>query len=353
MIMVVLPFSMDALQSAVRRYLARPGLSIEAVIPQRLPGVSAYQLNVQYSNDQRGSEAGDSGNRVLSLLFRSGKGTNSALASSAHHMLLTPDDLVGEPTRPLIGTADTCLSEVHEHLRDDHPGEWVLIDGPVWGRLVPGARWSAEQYLEALGSLARQHSAWWGRPLSHREHPLFAQGHAGLEVREALVALEEISSAPWGSRFLSEGQIRAWRDVLERPDCLLGTLMAMPQTLIQWDCHGSDVHEVGTSSFQALSAGPAAYDFACLYTAARWYYGRLPMSLAQMRRYYLEQLNAHIGEAVDRYVFDMAVDAARAWRFAILWPGFIAERHLALGALLHHLRATVIEPAFASLQRAV
>ena len=139
--------------------------------------------------------------------------------------------------------------------------------------------------------------------------------------------------------------------MLDCPDCLLDTLQQVPQTLIQWDSRESGVHVGRFPHWQTLGAGPAAHDLACFYSSARWWYGRLPMTLAEMRSYYLQQLNRHIPEPLDRYLLDASLDAARAWRFALLWPSFIADQHATLSAHLHHLQATVIEPAHASLRR--
>ena len=50
---------------------------------------------------------------------------------------------------------------------------------------------------------------------------------------------------------------------------------------------------------------------------------------------------------------DMTIDAARAWRFAVLWPSAIVEHRAHLLARVSYLRSTVIEPAYASLRRSV
>ena len=48
MLTLILPFSLDALQGALRGYLARPAVEIEAIIPERvwgqMPGNPVYRL---------------------------------------------------------------------------------------------------------------------------------------------------------------------------------------------------------------------------------------------------------------------------------------------------------------------
>ena len=185
--------------------------------------------------------------------------------------------------------------------------------------------------------------------------------HTESLARDARAALWEIEGASWGERFFPGERLRAWFRAIDDPACLLDTLRDMPQTLIHGDCPGAlrpgsitmRQNERTYFDWQMVGAGPAPYDLACLHSSARWRFGRIPLSIAEMRSQYLKRLNERLGERVDRYIFDAGVDAARAWRFALLWPQAIVENHVSLLANLRHLQNTVMEPAFASLSRSM
>jgi hypothetical protein len=224
--------------------------------------------------------------------------------------------------------------------------------------LLPQASWTSGRYLTALTALADLHATWWGQPPDPADCP-WAWTPLGYEVfapaGEARAALLQIEAAPWGHRFFTPEQIRGWLHALDDPACLLDMLRQMPQTLI----HGghAPLHTTTPAGgaplfdWQMVGVGPAPYDLACFYSLSRWRLGRVPLSLAAMRNHYLQRLNDHLGRCLDRYLFDAAFDAARAWSFLTLWPAAILDCHATLLASRHHLQATVIEPAYASLRR--
>ena len=67
----------------------------------------------------------------------------------------------------------------------------------------------------------------------------------------------------------------------------------------------------------------------------------------------MERLRWRLGELLDRYAFDLGVDAARAWRFAVYWPVVLLENYVSLLAQRRRLQNAVTEPAYASLRRCV
>ena len=189
MLTVILPFSLEALQGAVRRYLSHPTLDIEAVVPAGLrvdhtPGARIYQLDVRYRSDLEGRKS-----RVFSLILQSGRPHYDELAPGTRYALLTRDDIVGEPTRPLIVTAEGYIAEGREPLYPDRAENWVLMEGPVWKALHPRAHWTADDYRTALGSMALQHATWWGKSVGGWEHPRLGQRDICLSIEEARAAL--------------------------------------------------------------------------------------------------------------------------------------------------------------------
>ena len=338
MLTLILPFSMEALQGAVRRYLSRPSVSIEEVVPQVLedhaPGGYACYLNVLYRSDAAGPNRGRSS--MLSLLLKPSSGQAAAHTCK----ILAPDDIVGELTAPLVVTADGASPGQWDN------GDWVLVEDT-------GTRWTAGRYHAALAQMAAQHAKHWDSPVFAGEPVRHSKQNSDCMVEEAHAALMQIDAASWGSKFLPKAQVAAWLRVLDRPGVLLDLLVEMPQTLIQADCPlpGGSFFPAVPGGAQELVTGSAVYDLARFYTMARWLFGRLPLSLVDMRNLYLHELNARLERSVDRYAFDSGIDAARAWHFALYWLPFIAEQHSTLLACRHHLSASVIEPAFAALRR--
>ena len=224
-------------------------------------------------------------------------------------------------------------------------------DGVKWGKAFPSER----DYQAALTELAVMHATWWEQPLSAgAERREFAWDlESGCAIDEARHAILEIANASWGTRMLPEEQLRGWLRLLDNPRDIAGVLAQMPTTLIYGgELTGDpfDDHR-GRSGMRAM-IGPAPYDLACFYSSSRWCYGRLPVGRIEMRNWYLERLNECLGARhLDRYTFDLGFDAALAWRFITRWLPFIVEYHTTLLARATYLRATVIEPAWASLRR--
>jgi len=210
------------------------------------------------------------------------------------------------------------------------------------------------RYRAALNDLAEMHATWWGRPLSAtaQSWELAWDYERGSAIEEARHALREIADAPWGARLLSREEIRGWLHLLGNPGETLSILSQVPQTLIYGDeLTGDPFERPGLYRGQVMS-GPAPYDVACFYSSSRWWYGRLPVGRAEMRNWYLEHLNERLGRAcLDRYMFDLSFDASLAWRFVARWLPLIVGHHTTFLARASYLRATVIEPASASLRR--
>lgn len=228
--------------------------------------------------------------------------------------------------------------------------------GPIsW----PRRWWTEAHYREALHALADLHATWWGLaplPASGGTPGVLPDGdHMESAIVEARAALAEMEGAPWGSRFLLAEEARAWLRVLDNPAPLLETLASMPQTLVHAECrpYSLALHDGFSTEGRAMGPGPAPYDLACFYSSSRWWFGHVPLSLTGMRNVYLRRLNERLERPLDRYAFDAAFDTAVAWRFATLWPPAILEYRTSLMANLHHLRATVIDPAGAALRRSL
>ena len=211
-----------------------------------------------------------------------------------------------------------------------------------------------QRYRTALTEMSVLHARWWEWPSSATAQRWALPSHfeSSWAIEEARRALLEIERAAWGERLMPAKETRGWLHLLENPCDFVGILEQMPRTLIYGDePTGDPLGRPGTERGPVVS-GTAPYDVACFYSASRWWYGRLPMGRVEMRNWYLERLNERLGgERLDRYTFDLGFDAALAWRFATGWLPFMAEHHATLLARAAYLRATVIEPAWASLRR--
>jgi hypothetical protein len=374
MLSITLPFSLDALQMALRHHMAWPSLSVGEVIPAKMGGGASgspvYRLDVSYDGGLRSLAGGK-----LSLVLKRGTQRAGAhllgaarrearfystlapqLPMRTPRLLLTAEDIATEPTGHLLVGASSGLAH---SWGNDSDQDWVLMEALPQEGIWPRASWTAEHYYMALGALAELHAKWWDRPPSPKEYPwvwMPTGAHTRDLLEDARTALIEIESAPWGEKFFSPERLRAWLDVLDEPSCLLDILAGVPQTLIHGDYWPGNiaVRRDGPAVFdwQQVGIGPAAYDLACFHASSRWWFGRLPLTLVEMRSHYLACLSERLGH-VDRYIIDMSMDAARAWRFAVLWPPAILEHRAHLLARLGYMRSTVIEPAYAALRRTV
>jgi len=376
MLTITLPFSLDALQIALRRHLAHPDLSVGEVVPAKMGGGASgspvYRLDVSYDGGL--GDYTDRG-KVSLVLKRGNRHAGGHMAGAARRearfystlapqlpmrtprLILTADDVAEELCAPMVVGASSGLA--YGWGAEGDP-DWVLMEALPHEGMWPRATWTAEHYRIALEALAALHAKWWDRPPSAQDYPWIWMPtgvHTQELLQEARSAVLEIESAPWGEKFFSRETLREWLKVLDDPQCLLDSLSGTPQTLIHGDYWPGNIamRRDGPAVFdwQQVGVGPAAYDLACFHASSRWWFGRLPLTLIEMRSHYMLHLNERLGFKVDRYIFDMGIDAARAWRFAVLWPPTIVEHRAHLLARLTYLRSTVIEPAYASLRRSV
>lgn len=367
---LTLPFSIGVLQAALRRFLSQPSAEVGDVVPRRLgggfSGSPVYRLKVSYSGD-----GGDDG--VVNLVYKEGApwaGTLTAASASreiSFYRTFAPQLPIRTPRLLLTG------HDAHLHeggLPASVPGfsgpDWVLLEALPTETVWPQARWSEQHYRGAIVALADLHAKWWGNAPDPRRHDwVWTPTGADAEslAADAHRALLEIEGKAWASEFFAAGELRAWLDLTADPAPLLAILNVMPQTLIHGDYWPGNigVHPGSDRAYPAFTpavfdwqfagAGPSSYDLACLHATSRWWFGTLPMTLAEMRNLYLSRLNEQIDERVDRGLFDLSLDAARAWRFATFWPHVVLQYTAHMRARKHHLQSSMLAPAWASLKR--
>jgi hypothetical protein len=379
MVALVLPFSRATLQTALRRYLAQPSLELCEVVPKKLgggfSGSPVYKLKITYhvaNNDPA----------ELDLVYKEGAQSTGTISYSvsgreAHfYRTLAPDLPVRTPSVVLNAYDDlVAASGKHDSFAIGsgaaYPGasfggsDWVLIEALAQEGVWPQTQWNKQNYADALITLARLHAHHWANPPELSIHPWIWQPaglHAHAAALQARHALLEIESAQWGSRFFTPEELREWLALLDNPDALLDILNSSPQTLIHGDywpgniavkSPAHDAHGNGMAVFdwQFVGRGPAVYDLSCFHSTSRWWFGRLPYSLGEMRSLYLQELNSLLGYKVNGALSTEGLDAARAWRFATFWPSIILHYSPFLLARCSYLHSMVLEPALASLRR--
>ena len=379
MVALVLPFSHATLQAALRRYLAQPSLEVGEVVPKKLgggfSGSPVYKLKIVYQ-----VESGD--HSELNLVFKEGgqsAGTISYSVSGreAHfYRTLAPDLPVRTPSMVLNAYDDLVVgSGRHDSFvvgsGATYPGasvaagDWVLIEALPQEGVWPQTQWNKQNYADAITTLAQLHAHRWAKPPDLSTHPWMwepAGMHAHAAAVQARHALLEIEAAQWGSKFFTPEELREWLALLDNPDPLLNILNSSPQTLIHGDywpgnialkspAYDTDGSRMAVFDWQFVGIGPAAYDLSCFHSTSRWWFGRLPYSLSEMRALYLQELNGLLGYKVNSALSTACLDAARAWRFATFWPSIIMQYSPFLLARHSYLRSMVLEPALASLRR--
>src|SRR5205814_8267026 len=216
MLTITLPFSLGALQTALRHHTSRPTLSVGEVTPAKMGGGASgspvYRLDVNYDNG-----LGDYSGGKLSLVLKRGTqraGAHlvgaarrearfySTLASQlpvrTPRLLLTAEDVVTEATAHLVVGASSGLARSWG-TEGEH--DWVLMEALPQEGIWPRASWSADHYRMALGALADLHAKWWDRPPSPKDYPwvwMPTGAHTRELLEDARAALIEIESAPWG-----------------------------------------------------------------------------------------------------------------------------------------------------------
>lgn len=382
MISLTLPFSPGALQTAVRRYLSQPFASIGDIVPKRLgggfSGSPVYRLKVSYYGDK-----GDPGE--VNLVYKEGTAWAGGLTADAARREVSfyrtlASQLPVRTPRILLTAQDMPAGDTGSHegittgmglraapVRGFSGPDWVLLEALPSETVWPQAAWTEQHYRGALTALADLHAHWWDHPPDLASHAWIWTPTGADAVRlahDAHEALLEIESARWGSGFFSPEELRPWLDITADPSPLLDVLNAMPHTLIHGDYWPGNIgvrsapdHDLAQTDapavfdWQFAGVGPSSYDLACFHATSRWWFGRLPLSLVEMRRHYLSRLNTLLDTRIDRSFFDLSLDAARAWRFATFWPHAILKHNIYLQARRSYLHTTLLAPALASLKR--
>src|SRR3954449_12428425 len=140
MLTITLPFSLDALQIAMRRHMARPGLSVGDVVPARMGGGASgspvYRLDVTYDGG-----LGDytNGGKLSLVLKRGTQRTGAHLVGAARREARFYSTLASQlPVRTprLLLTAENVTGEPASHLMVDAPGSvassWGTEGEPDW-----------------------------------------------------------------------------------------------------------------------------------------------------------------------------------------------------------------------------
>ena len=349
------------------------------MVPRKLgggfSGSPVYKLKIGYYG-----ESGDPGE--LSLVFKEGAQGTGAISYSvagceAHfYRTLAPSVPVRTP-RVVLNTYDELVTAADRRdtlvvgggeLHDGTPfggSDWVLIEALPQEGVWPQIQWSRQNYADALVTLAQLHAHRWTCPPHTQDYPWIWEPtglHAHALAVQARQALLEIEGARWGIEFFTQEEMREWLALLDNPDPLLDILNSLPQTLIHGDYWPGNIAVKSTRDegetngmavfdWQFVGIGPAVYDLSCLHSTSRWWFGRLPYSLTEMRGLYLDRLNDLLGYKANSALCTAGLDAARAWRFAIFWPSIILQYSTFLLARRSYIRTMVLEPATASLRR--
>jgi Phosphotransferase enzyme family len=382
MLTLTLPFSLNTLETAIRRYLSQPSAQLGEIVPKRLgggfSGSPVYRLKVCYYDD-----VGDQGE--VNLVYKEGTPWGGALTAEAarrevhfyrtlapHLPVRTPRILLTAHDAPVEGSGPhegicTGMATRPAPLPGFSGPDWVLLEALPTEAVWPQVTWTERHYRGALTALADLHAQWWDRPPDPHKHTWIwtpTGAHASALAHDAHEALLEIERARWGGDFFSPEDLSAWLDITARPTPLLDILNAMPHTLIHGDywpgniamrpaAHrdAAEADAPAVFDWQFAGVGPSSYDLACFHATSRWWFGRLPLSLAEMRRHYLTRLNSLLDTRIDRAFFDLSLDAARAWRFATFWPHAILQYSPQLRARRSYLQTMLLAPALASLRR--
>jgi hypothetical protein len=235
------------------------------------------------------------------------------------------------------------LSPLPEYESHNGPNRDAVLLGLVAARTR--LSWGTVPYVAALHGMAELHAGWWDKVQEDGPWPRLAEVYApGAAISNARGSLLAIESENWTQRLLGEGSVSTLLSLLDDPAPVLDLLRSAPVTLI---APGEGREETD----RYVYAGPAAYDLASFYASSRWLYGRTPLGMVETRNAYLRSLDSLLGSRVDECLFDITLDAARCWSFALGWSEYIAARPPALMARAHLFRAAVAEPALAALRR--
>src|SRR5439155_21820547 len=119
------------------------------------------------------------------------------------------EDIAGEPTLPLLANPrqmqDEELAGRGSRVKV-FGSDWLVMEAVPVDMLLPRASWTTGRYLAALNALADLHATWWGRPPDPADHPWAWEAlgqDVATPVEEARAALLRIEAAPWGVRFFT------------------------------------------------------------------------------------------------------------------------------------------------------
>ncbi|MDX1600550.1 MAG: aminoglycoside phosphotransferase family protein [Anaerolineales bacterium] len=315
------PFGRADLTAGLRRHLDDTSLQVEDVRPltlrQRQPAIGRIRgLQVEY-------QARDGDGEVRLVLKEPHGSTRAGLAgagrrevgfyrSLAEHVPLPTPDLV-------------AFSPV---------GDWLILE--YLDHVHSPDRWSREDYINAIDSLAELHDRFWSLRVDLEAFPWLGDPLASdfdVHLAAADKAIERITKAA-GPEPLAGLPGRRWilERLAEEAERVVAPLRAESSTLLHGDFWPGNVaqSENGRQTvydWQLAGIGPGIMDLLVFVNKSEWWYRPLPISRSEMVGRYRDQLEAR-GITWEDETWSVLWDHALMWRFVQEWFDLLAASPL-------------------------
>jgi hypothetical protein len=312
------PFSRADLTAGLRRYYEDHSLQIRDVHPlsmaTRLPSIGRIRgLEVIYETEE--------GEDRCRLVVKEPAGTTRAGLAGAGRREVGVYRSFAEYL-PLSTPRLIASSQV---------GDWLIME-----ELQPereAAQWLAQDYFNAIESLADLHDRFWDleedlSAFPWLSHPIKADFE--IHVTVAAKAIERIVHSGHPEPLATRPErMRVLAALTMYADRIVSPLLRQTHTLLHGDYWPGNIAILADGrqvvlDWQLAGVGPGVLDLLVFINKSAWWFGELPVCQAEIVRCYKEGMYQRNGVRWDDEVWDELMDHALMWRFLEEWVDLLA-----------------------------
>jgi hypothetical protein len=345
----VWPFPLSELTAGLRRQLNQPGLQVNRLWQEPLPGRSGIGSLRGLGVEVQVQTGGKTEQTRHSFVVKEPVGaTRAGLAGVGLREVGVYRSLAGQ-----LPVATPRL------IAADPAGAWMVMERLPAGR--PPDAWTAGDYRLAVAALAELHDRFWrleedlsiyrwlGRPLT---------ADFDIHLQAAVAASEKILLQTAPSLLTRDAaRQKKLRHMLNEAERVVRPLREAPQTLLHGDYWPGNLSllpdgRLAAFDWQLAGLGPGAIDLLVLVNNGRWWAGRLPLEPEVLIASYRAAIARGPGHEWSDEEWRELWDHATMWRFMQEWLDLLAVMPAALvEARAALLESVWIEPVMQAIER--
>ncbi len=312
------PFSKADLTAGLRRYSNDLTVQVTEVMPLKVaeqrPSVGdVHGLQVHY--------AGKNGVMSTDIVVKEPRGsTRTGLAGAGRREVGVYQFLAGQ--MPMVLPTLIAASP---------SGDWLIMEAVPPSK--EASKWSPDDYLQAVDSLAQLHDRFWSLGEDLNAFPWLSRpltADFNVHVTAASQSIERIAYRREPESIASSPQRMKLFKILTREAVAISRpLLRSPNTLLHGDYWPGNISVLSQGQqvvfdWQMTAIGPGILDLVVFIKKSEWWFNTLPVSQEEIIAHYQNSLQSSLGMRWESDEWDELWDHAIMWRFLQEWMDLLA-----------------------------